>query len=154
MSQEWEPWNPIRNPVTIKIIGKLLEELGELISALARSLIQGIEENHPETGKPNRQWILEEEADVLLGLRFLREHMKITDAEYDISCQRRHVKKDRLEKWHTEAGGPPVAYAYELACRIEHTAKGLVYSDFQPRLTFYPPNVPEGSIRNLRELRL
>jgi hypothetical protein len=58
------PWVPISSPILIAIIGKTLEELGELISALGRMLIQGVQGVDPKTGKTNTQMVTEEIADV------------------------------------------------------------------------------------------
>src|SRR4051812_8423673 len=38
------PWVPMNSPRDIKVVGKFLEELGEGVSAGARSLIQGLDE--------------------------------------------------------------------------------------------------------------
>jgi hypothetical protein len=48
----------------LKILGKQLEELNELGSATARCIIQGIDGREPVTKKPNREWFMEEVADV------------------------------------------------------------------------------------------
>ena len=155
-NQPWKdasPWKPVRDPLTLKILGKLVEELGELTSAVSRCIIQGIEERHPETGKSNRQWLLEELSDVYASVGLLTNHIEVTDEEYDAGTERVRRKKEHLRGWHRMAGGPPIGYAFELACCVEHTPEGLVYSDWMPRIAFTRPNVPEGSIRNLRELR-
>lgn len=49
------PWHPISDPVDLKHLGKLSEELGECSAAVARCIIQGIDECEPVTGKINRQ---------------------------------------------------------------------------------------------------
>lgn len=92
------PWHPMTDPVGIKHIGKLQEELGELNSALARCLIQGIDEAEPVTGKPNKQWLREEIADVYASLSLLEEH-------FNISCdyERIEQKQERLRRWHSKA---------------------------------------------------
>lgn len=44
----------------------------------------------------------------------------------------------------------PIAWYYELAaCYLPETKK---YVNFNPRLSFNKPNVPKGSIRNLKPL--
>lgn len=75
-------WQTDRDPINVAVIGKLIEELGELQSALARCLIQGIEESHPVTGKPNRQWLEEELDDVAAMTLLLSSHFG-TKASYD-----------------------------------------------------------------------
>lgn len=57
-------WQPITNKHDLALLGKLIEEAGELSAAAARCIIQGLDECEPKTGKPNRQWLEEELADV------------------------------------------------------------------------------------------
>jgi hypothetical protein len=59
------PWRPMTRPIDLKHLGKLGEESNELGAAISRCIIQGIDEREPVTGKPNRQWLAEEIADVL-----------------------------------------------------------------------------------------
>lgn len=95
------PWNPITDPVTLKHIGKLQEELGELQAALARVLIQGIDEVEPVTKKSNRLWLTEEMGDVHAGLKLLVEHF---DLDYEAMFTRAEIKSKRLREWHAMAG--------------------------------------------------
>lgn len=102
--QPWEtnlnPWHPIQDPVTLKHLGKLLEELGELTSAVSRCLIQGIDETEPVTGKLNRHWLEDEAADVIAGIRLLTEHAKLNE----VGMVERALKKmHRLREWHKMA---------------------------------------------------
>lgn len=69
-------WQTDRNPVNVAVLGKLLEELGELQSVVARCIIQGIEESHPVTGKSNREWLREEMADVEAMITLTEDHFK------------------------------------------------------------------------------
>lgn len=144
--QKWpdaSPWHPPRDQKTLKILGKLIEEMGEMIAALGRCICQGIEERHPVTGKPNRHWLLEEEADVLVGMRLLRQHIKMTDQEYDASAERMTRKRAHLDQWHAYADSPPTAWAYE--CEVK---PGI----WLPGCTLTTP--PEGpTVRNVRALR-
>lgn len=57
-------WVPTRDPVELAILGKMLEELGELTSIVSRCLIQGIDECEPVTGKNNREELMKELGDV------------------------------------------------------------------------------------------
>lgn len=59
------PWKPTTNETELKVLGKMVEESGELTSATARCLIQGITEAEPVTGKPNKIWLEDEIADVI-----------------------------------------------------------------------------------------
>lgn len=58
-------WQPITNKHDLAVLGKLGEEASELSTACHRCTIQGMDEQEPTTGKPNRQWLEEEIADVL-----------------------------------------------------------------------------------------
>ena len=62
------PWEPVSDRTDLKLLGKLLEELGELTSVVSRCLIQGIDEVQPVTGKSNRLWLEEEYADVYANM--------------------------------------------------------------------------------------
>ena len=58
------PWMKEEDPLVVAVVGKLGEELSECAAACFRILIQGLNEVEPVTGKPNRQWLSEELADV------------------------------------------------------------------------------------------
>ena len=85
------------DPLGIKVVGKLGEELGELQAAAMRCLIQGIKEKEPVTGKPNKQWLEEEVADVLANLEMLREYF---DLSVSSIVARRERKIQHLRAWH------------------------------------------------------
>ena len=91
------PWTPETNPTTLKRLGKLGEELGELQSAAMRCLIQGIGEASPDTGKPNRQWLLEEMADVEAMTKALKDHIPMS-AEECASYVKRFDRKLRAQR--------------------------------------------------------
>lgn len=57
-------WTPTTDLLTLRRMGKLLEELGEASNVAARVIIQGIDEVDPGSGKVNRQRLLDELADV------------------------------------------------------------------------------------------
>lgn len=94
------PWHPITNSVDLKHLGKLGEELGECSAAVARCIIQGINETEPTTGKPNREWLEEEIADVIANTT-------LVVGRFDLDDQRiaaRAVKKiAQLRTWHDMA---------------------------------------------------
>jgi len=94
------PWHPITDPVTLKQLGKLIEELGELQSALARCIIQGIDEREPVTQKVNRVWVADEIADVLAGINLLREAYFDTEEWNVYILHRREKKQLHLRGWH------------------------------------------------------
>lgn len=91
------PWVPMCEPIDIKHIGKMIEEFCECGAALARSLIQGIDEVEPTTKKPNRQWLQEEIADVLANCQLVVAHFGL---DKDAIRERRDRKKVRLSAWH------------------------------------------------------
>ena len=89
------PWHPMNDPVDLKHMGKMLEELGELVAASARALIQGIDECEPTTGKCNRDWVSEEMADVLANIALVESRFSL-----HISETRMSRKKFDLMTWH------------------------------------------------------
>lgn len=91
------PWVPMKTPIDVKHLGKLMEELGELQAAIARCLIQGIDEKEPVTGKPNRQWLEEEMADVYTNLTLCVEHFGLDECGMRPRIQR---KLAHLRQWH------------------------------------------------------
>jgi hypothetical protein len=149
------PWNPVNDKVLLKHLGKAAEEVNELGSALARCMIQGVDGAHPVTGKTNRSWLLDEDADVLVTMRMLRKLIEVTDAEYDASAERQQRKTAHLEQWHRYAEPEPIAYQYEIACSYAVVSKE--YSDWETRVSLvkdFPNGPPTGpGIRNVRALR-
>lgn len=91
------PWEPIRNPIHIAILGKLVEELNECGSAASRCIIQGIDEAEPVTGKINAEWLLDELADVQAGI-ILAKELIIANERYFL--QRVERKLEHLRGWH------------------------------------------------------
>lgn len=102
MSQ-MNPWRPMRDPLDLKHLGKLGEELAEAGAAVARCIIQGIDEAEPVTGKPNREWLEDELADVLANLSLVTEHFGLDKNKILARADR---KRDQLGEWHVMAGEP------------------------------------------------
>lgn len=98
-AKNWDPnpWVPMKEPIDVKHLGKLAEELGELQAAISRCLIQGINEKEPVTGKPNRQWLMEEMADVYANLELCFIHFNLPRTPV---LERIHRKTEMLRKWH------------------------------------------------------
>lgn len=96
------PWQPMSCAVDVAHLGKLGEELNECASAAARCLIQGMNECEPDTGKPNRQWLREEIADVLANIELVQEHFGLNWAEIRKRADR---KKANLRRWHSMIPG-------------------------------------------------
>ncbi len=92
------PWHPMSDPVDVKHIGKLLEELAECGSAASRCLIQGIMESEPDTGQINKAWLEKELADVLANIELVTERFNL-----NISQERIEGKKKHLRNWHSMA---------------------------------------------------
>jgi NTP pyrophosphatase (non-canonical NTP hydrolase) len=91
------PWVPERDPTTIAVLGKLMEETGELVAAASRCLIQGAGEAEPITGKPNLDWLEEEIADTLANLEMVTTHFGL---DRDAIDARMSMKLGRLVRWH------------------------------------------------------
>lgn len=94
---EYQPWQPMRKAIDLKHLGKLGEELNEAGAAVGRCIIQGIEECEPVTGKPNREWLEDELADVMANLQLVCEHFGL---DIDRMNERVDSKLPRLRKWH------------------------------------------------------
>jgi NTP pyrophosphatase (non-canonical NTP hydrolase) len=94
------PWHPIREPVDLKHLGKLGEELNECGAAVSRCIIQGVEECEPVTGKPNKLWLQEELADVLANIELVIDHFGL---DLDHMLTRRNKKMAQLKTWHEMA---------------------------------------------------
>lgn len=92
-------WEPITNPLLIAMIGKTIEELSELSGALARMLIQGINELEPESknGKPprsNKQIVEDEIADV-----YAKMHTLTIELGLDVNnINQRMLRKQRFSR--------------------------------------------------------
>lgn len=97
---DMNPWHPMSNPVDLKTMGKLNEELGECTAAVSRCLIQGIDEAEPTTGKANRDWLEDEIADVLAGFDITIERFGLDMAKI---AARTNRKKTNLRAWHVMA---------------------------------------------------
>lgn len=57
-------WMPETDTLTLAIVGKLGEEAAELAARCARTIIQGIDAIDPASGRPNREELFREVADV------------------------------------------------------------------------------------------
>jgi NTP pyrophosphatase (non-canonical NTP hydrolase) len=82
------------------VLGKLGEELGECVSAVCRSIIQGFREFHPVTKKPNKLWLEEELADVYASADLTIEELKL---DTNHIMERAKAKKAYLKEWLKEA---------------------------------------------------
>lgn len=94
------PWHPMSDSKDIKVIGKFLEELGEGVASSARSLIQGIEEAEPVTGRLNREWLEDEVADVIGNALLVIRHFNLDMERIQTRAERKMVN---LQTWHDGA---------------------------------------------------
>jgi len=85
------------SPIDVKHLGKLAEELAEAGAAVARCLIQGIDEAEPVTGVVNRQWLENELADVIANIGLVIDHFLLDDVRMEA---RSHRKAQHLRQWH------------------------------------------------------
>lgn len=91
------PWMPITEPLDLKHLGKLAEELGEATAATARCIIQGVYADHPVTGEPNRQWLENELADVQACIMLVVNAFGLNSARMTV---RMAEKIEHLRGWH------------------------------------------------------
>jgi hypothetical protein len=94
------PWHPIKDAVDLKHLGKLVEELNECGSAVSRCIVQGVDEREPVTGKPNREWLEDEVADVLANIGLCMERFNLDRARI---AARADKKEAHLRRWHSQA---------------------------------------------------
>ncbi len=94
------PWHPMKDPVDLKHLGKLMEELGEAQAAVARCLIQGIDGCDPVTDEPNIEWLENELADVLANINLVSLRFELNE---DRMNDRAAKKMLHLKKWHDMA---------------------------------------------------
>lgn len=85
------PWHPITDPLDLKYLGKLCEEAGELASAVSRCIIQGIDECEPSTGKPNREWLEDEVADVQANIDLVVERFGLDEERMAARIEKKKV---------------------------------------------------------------
>ena len=89
------PWHPMNNPVDIKHLGKLLEEIGEWNTAFGKASFyrrKGFtQQNHSFGADHNVELrvLTEETADVQANVRLVLQHFNVTsDREGDIAMGR------------------------------------------------------------------
>lgn len=102
-------WWPETDPVRLKVLGKLGEELAEGGAAVARCIIQGIDEVEPTTGKINRHWLEDEIADIEANIEHAKKTFRL---DRDRITARTGRKFEYIARWikHTT---PPTAGAVE-----------------------------------------
>lgn len=93
----WSPWEPMRDQVAVKVLGKLAEEGGEIASAASRCLIQGIDAREPVTGKVNRRWLEDEIADIYANCKRAEDYFGL---DIDYIVERATKKEENLKRWN------------------------------------------------------
>jgi hypothetical protein len=76
-THEPQPWEPEANPVNLAVLGKTVEEMGECLAAIGRTIVQGVDGRDPVTGEPNRQRIAEELDDLSAVTGHLRRELDL-----------------------------------------------------------------------------
>jgi hypothetical protein len=76
-------WLPMTNKVDLAVLGKLGEEATECGTAVFRTIIQGIHECEPVTGKPNMRWLEDEIADVRAMSKLAMRHFEMDYVRID-----------------------------------------------------------------------
>lgn len=116
------PWVPMSKPIDLKHLGKLAEELNEAGSAVARCIIQGIDECEPVTLKQNRKWLEDELADVTVNIDLVTGHFGL---DREMMQTRAARKRTHLRAWHAmliseDADKRPLATPPELLTRAKN----------------------------------
>lgn len=101
MNTKMNPWVCTTDPVQLRRLGKLTEELSELQKVIARILIQGIEGVDPESDLTNRQCLQKEVADVYAQLRLL---VKLYQLDVTALAMREVQKIAQMQEWEELMG--------------------------------------------------
>lgn len=89
-------WQVMTSPIGLRRLGKLGEESGELMAVVCRSVIQGLDEVDPGSGKMNRQRLHEEIADVLAQCFCT---IRALGMDSTFIRQRAHQKQSEMVQW-------------------------------------------------------
>lgn len=92
------PWVPMTGRLDLKHLGKLAEEVNRLGAAIARCIIQGIDEKEPVTGKLNREWLQDEIANVRANITLTIRHFDLDWLAIDRRTERKFAD---LKRWHS-----------------------------------------------------
>lgn len=88
------PWIPITEPITLAVLGKLGEECCELGARLFRTVIQGLDEQDPDSKRSNWEEISREIADVEACIQTIKSELEI---DYDDA--RVNGKRNGFQRW-------------------------------------------------------
>lgn len=87
-------WQPMQDKGDLAALGKLVEELCECGAAIARCVIQGIDESEPTTAKINRAWLEDEIADVQAMIELNIRRFNLDRDRMAVRRTRKYVFKD------------------------------------------------------------
>lgn len=91
-------WNVETNPLRLRRLGKLSEELGELQAVVSRCIIQGIDETDPSSLQVNRARLQEEIADVLAQCICT---VKTLELNHELIIERSESKQAQMAEWES-----------------------------------------------------
>lgn len=97
---KYEPWQPITDSKTLRVLGKMGEESCELGKIICRSIIQGLDGKDPHANfKLNREAIFEELSDVAANSDLVLELLEPSVPELLAMRERVAMKKEKLREW-------------------------------------------------------
>lgn len=91
-----QPWKCETNQLILRRVGKLGEELAELLKVTNRIVIQGYDGVDPENNKSNQQALTEEIADVMAQCEVVKKHLTLDER---FIKDRIKVKKKQMGEW-------------------------------------------------------
>lgn len=130
------PWFPEPDLLVHQALGKACEEASELASALARSLIQGLDEQHPVTGTYNRHAVADELADVAAVTLWLGEIAGVA-----VDKERVQRKLEGFRRWQGMLGAddvPRICPNTGLKCLPQCAADGRSRAGLHTPLNEWP----------------
>lgn len=89
-------WTPTTNLLELRRLGKTVEELGELVAVLGRTICQGLDGVDPASGEGNVERITKEAADVLAQIACTSAAFGIDQAAVD---KRVFEKIGQMNEW-------------------------------------------------------
>lgn len=95
MSDHITPWQPITDPLTLAVLGKLGEELNEAAGRVSRSVIQGLDATDPDSGLLNSVHLSWELGHVLACIDMLGTVLAIVPDQ-----AQRYTKIVGYQRWH------------------------------------------------------
>lgn len=125
-------WIPETDLLALRRLGKSVEELGELIAVLGRSICQGIDGIDPSTGESNIDRMTKESADVMAQLLCNFQAFGLNRMLID---QRIADKSEKMAEWEAmfnPAAGKDTLSKFDAvsdAERLRSIGRGLSYND-------------------------